>query len=398
MSNCGKCGNSGHNARRCPLNTGLVVAGNSGMVVSHAQTGGAGHTLSVVQTPEERAIYLFEKWGHLSFSTGVEIKVRNILEVAVPARLINKQRTGHDKFDEIMGGQFDPGINSGRVVLWTGVSGGGKSTLFQEVANAITGAAKLRKKFTGGRAIINFTEQGADDVAKRISTMNLQHGFIPMNHTNVYELIEAMEEYVVKVPEGMKVNDYVPQHETYLFVDSLFGMFVPKPPGQRGRVKGDHAMQEEVVKILTAWAKANAVILIILGHVNKSGKAAGKNTIIHLVDAHIHMQRVKFKVEGMEFSYLCVVAIKNRGGQTEKEYKYEIKREGILWLDEAEATVGELTDGEEEEGDDEDGDNGGTFAVSGAVKPKELAPPVRKAAEKASKERVNPEQGALKLG
>jgi predicted ATP-dependent serine protease len=149
----------------------------------------------------------------------------------------------------------------------------------------------------------------------------------------VEELIEYADQYVEKPPKGTKAQDWLPRRETWLFIDSLFGMFVPRPEGQRGRDKGQQLMQEAVFKRLIEWAKENFVICFVLGHVNKAGKAAGKNSLIHLGDGHLHLGR-KFDKETKE-SFLAAEMLKNRGGPTAIEYRYEATKSGITWQDEA---------------------------------------------------------------
>lgn len=281
----------------------------------------------------------------LNLNNGVRF-VDNILSVVVPPRLKTKVITGYAPFDRLMGGD-EPGVDPGFCTLFTGMSGGGKTTLMMLVADAITGLATKGKRTEGGIAIINQTEQSMTDVAKRQQKLGLKHGFVLTNFNEVEELIAFIEQrYLEKPKAGTKAEDFFPKREIFLFCDSLSGLRITEE-GKKGRPPGQQLMEVMVVQRLISWAKQNFVIIFVLGHVNKSGKAAGKNTLVHDMDAHLHLGEYHSKEEG---SYRAAEMFKDRGGPTGIEFRYTISQGAMTWEGERGSTTLDIGGEEDQKG------------------------------------------------
>lgn len=244
----------------------------------------------------------------LGLTTNSEI-VENILDQKVPGRL--KYRiTSNSIVDKIIGGEGKPGLRPGSAILFTGRSGGGKTTLAQQYIDNLYGLFKDYNGFTGygSKVFFNATEQSVMDVAERVqSIVDIQHGFPFGNFDVVDDLIEACTKYYSK-PVGEEAyadNDFV------LVVDSLPGMKLSKDDD------ASNALEYKVLEKLVSWAKENYICLIILQHVTKNGAAAGTNKLIHLIDAHMHIDYI---LETKTVKKFYLEMLKNRMGPVNIKY------------------------------------------------------------------------------
>ena len=238
--------------------------------------------------------------------------VENILDHKVPGRL--KYRIiANNIVDRIIGGEGKPGLKPGGAILFTGRSGGGKTTLAQQYLDDLYGLYKGYNGFIGfgAKVFFNSTEQTVMDAAERVQSISdIQHGFPFGNFTVVDDLIAAFNNYFTK-PVG---DDAYSENDFVLVIDSLPGMKLSKDDDST------NSLELKVLEKLVSWAKENYICLIILQHVTKNGTAAGSNKLIHFIDAHMHIDYI---LETKTVKRFYIEMLKNRMGPVNIKYFYQ---------------------------------------------------------------------------
>jgi DNA repair protein RadA/Sms len=199
----------------------------------------------------------------LNVSNGLPFGL-NIKDVEVPAALRTKISTGVDYFDAAMGGKgFTPSV----VTLFTGTPGSGKTTMMLALANSLTGR--------GAACVFNSGEESLYQVKMVTERLHLRHGFMAGGEIHVPTLLKQCD----------AVRARNPGKPFFIIIDSLQTL-------DDGKYKDGGRTSRTAVRALemiTDYCKDNMVNAIIIGQVNKSGKMAGSNKIIHMVDAHLHL-------------------------------------------------------------------------------------------------------------
>ncbi len=245
----------------------------------------------------------------------------NILDINIPKEMEHAIPTGHRYIDKLFAGD---GMIAGTVALVTGDPGAGKSTLMQDLADKLTGSGHVALYVTGEESVYQLRR-----VAKRL---RLNNGFIVSHNTEAEEII-AHVEMLKNAPEntGKKV---------FLIIDSLPCLRLSPPnktPGvnghkvKRGRPLSDGKQADLALQMITTYAKNNWVPVLLIGHVTKNGRAAGKNTVKHIVDCHLHLSIDTDPDTGME--YRSLEMLKNRFGPTGISFDAEMGEHGLEFID-----------------------------------------------------------------
>ena len=262
-------------------------------------------------------------------------KGTNINDVVVPEHMRRRVPFGLNWVDALFGGQ---GVVPSMTILFTGTPGAGKTTLCLQLADAIH-----RQK--GAMALFNSKEESLYQVKMTSERLGLKNGFI----CGEDELVDAK-----LVPEKSKKHwtghssildharhliDNNPGKDLFLLLDSLQtfndGMYGPGGIIQKTQLR--------VIEQLTSFAKTgyNGVhpIIVIVGHVTKSGQFAGPNSVKHAVDAHAHLfidevknsefwgeriaevQKNRFGCNAMK----VVLGMERTGLYKKAEFKYEFE-------------------------------------------------------------------------
>jgi DNA repair protein RadA/Sms len=200
---------------------------------------------------------------------------------------------GLREVDRVLGG----GLVPGSVVLLGGEPGIGKSTLVLAVCGRV--ATETRVLYASG-------EESAAQLRLRATRLGLDGsaGIDVLAETSVERIVAAAE----AVAPALLVVDSIQT----LTTDELDG-----PQGSVGQVRAAAAR-------LQAYAKENAVPVLLVGHVTKDGSLAGPKTLEHLVD-------VVLTLEGERFSGLRLLrSAKNRFGSTEEVGVFEMAGTGLV--------------------------------------------------------------------
>jgi len=225
-------------------------------------------------------------------------------QVAAPAVVALNEVAAHDterlviglrEVDRVLGG----GLVPGSLVLLGGEPGIGKSTLVLAVCGRVVAAAAGRVLYASG-----------EESAAQLHLRAVRLGLAQSEHIDV--LAETSVERIVAAAEASAPALVVVDSIQTLTTDELDG-----PAGSVGQVRAAAAR-------LQAYAKENAVPVLLVGHVTKDGTLAGPKTLEHLVD-------VVMTLEGERFSGLRLLrAGKNRFGSTEEVGVFEMAGTGLI--------------------------------------------------------------------
>jgi DNA repair protein RadA/Sms len=250
----------------------------------------------------------------------------NSLREAEPVRI----PTGISEMDRVLGG----GLVPGSVVLLGGEPGIGKSTLLLQASAGLavasgtgsgasgagsgpTGASGAGSGPTGaaggygrpgGHVLYATGEESAGQVRLRAGRLGLLDG-------PVGERIQVVAEGEVgRIVE--LVRELTP---TVLIVDSIQTVTADELEGPAGSV----GQVRECTLRLMEVAKADGVVVIVVGHVTKDGSLAGPKALEHLVDAVLSL-------EGERTATMRLLrATKNRFGSTEEVGVFEMAEHGL---------------------------------------------------------------------
>ncbi len=196
----------------------------------------------------------------------------NVLDIKIPPELDMTVKTGIKWFDKLLSGGWTPST----ACMLTGVPGGGKTTLCLAVADALTGMGHI--------PLFNTNEESLYQVRKTLRRLNAKNGFEPGQDEFVTEVIEhAMWLQKNAKAKGLKAKDGTPAHVVIL-QDSLQTLDDGKYA--HGGRTGNTPVR--CCEKLVEWCKSTYGICVFVGQVTKGGEYAGKGTIKHAVDQHVH--------------------------------------------------------------------------------------------------------------
>jgi DNA repair protein RadA/Sms len=218
--------------------------------------------------------------------------------------------SGIAEVDRVLGGGFVPGA----LLLLAGEPGIGKSTLVLQIAASVgTGGSDDASGAGSSDAspspiLYASAEESAAQLSLRASRLGLASGragraLSVLASTDVEAIIEAATR----------------QRPALLLVDSVQTVTLDElegPPGSVGQVR-------EAAARLGAYARAEGVPVLLIGHVTKDGSLAGPRSLEHLVDAVLML-------EGDRYGSLRLLRVlKNRHGSTEEVGVLEMTASGL---------------------------------------------------------------------
>jgi DNA repair protein RadA/Sms len=199
--------------------------------------------------------------------------------------------TGIAELDRVLGGGVVPGSS----VLLGGDPGVGKSTLALQLASSLAG--RMKTLYVAGEE----TPAQLGAAAARLGAKT----------EDVYVLPEHVIENVVTV-----LADGRPGVCVVDSVQTVHAAAHPAPPGSLSQLKTSTMM-------LTEIAKSTGTVLVLIGHVTKSGDIAGPKALEHIVDVVLYL-------EGDRHGSLRFLrASKNRFGATGEVGVFQMTEKGL---------------------------------------------------------------------
>ena len=255
---------------------------------------------------------------NIKTSAGIRIGT-DINTVHVPSQLRKRRDLGIDWMNDALGGG---GMTPSTVAMVTGSPGSGKSTLFRQLADSITGKGHI--------AIYNTGEESVHQVRMRCEDMELSHGFQVGEERYLGSLLAYARE----------VQQSHPNKQVFILQDSLQTL-------DDGHYRNGTTSNTPVrcCEGMTDWAKESYGIVLFIGQVTKNGIFAGKNTIRHMVD--VHMEVIKdADPKSPTFGQLLFGVSKNRFGYTGRTHVVGLGKKGLHVLGDADEMVnaGEIED------------------------------------------------------
>lgn len=210
--------------------------------------------------------------------------------------------TGLPWVDAVIGRSRDgeAGARRGMVILITGDPGVGKSTLLAQIGGAVASSKRL--------FLIGCVEEKEEAIEERVYERNL--------------VAEGCDEFLVgcKIDNAQMFAAAIRKHlPVFGVLDSISDL------AQKHRDEG-HALITEA-KICREVAEQTGSILFLVGHVNGTGKMAGRKSFDHLGDATIYVRHIVSDViplplpDDMEpTGFVSLAARKTRAGPSGKKY------------------------------------------------------------------------------
>jgi len=197
------------------------------------------------------------------------------------------------EFNRVLGG----GVVPGSLILIGGDPGIGKSTLLLQISALIAGVH--------GRVVYVSGEETAHQTKLRAQRLGI-------SGENLFLLAETDLEAILSQIEGLSPS--------MVAIDSIQSVYLP----QLETTPGSITQVRECTMRLMHWAKLSGVPVFIIGHVTKDGAIAGPKTLEHIVDVVLYL-------EGEPFSaHRLLRCVKNRFGSTNEIGVFEMKREGLV--------------------------------------------------------------------
>lgn len=262
-------------------------------------------------------------------------KINNII---VPEYMRRRISTGIKFVDDVLGGQG--GAVPSTVILLTGTPGAGKTTLSLQIASAIS-------DMSNSIALFNTREESPYQVALTSERLNLKEFYIGQDElVPEFSSLEenglnsnTIKHWCAKNKDGSQKHlsiiehskflmDQNPGKDFFLICDSLQtindGKYGPGDVNQAGQLR--------VVEQLTSFAKKGYKgvypVIILIGQVTKDGKFAGKQTVKHAVDGHMHIMIDEDK-KSDTFGRRLLEMEKNRFGCSGKKIILDMGSKGL---------------------------------------------------------------------
>ncbi len=209
-------------------------------------------------------------------------------EVVLPSRI----RTGIGELDNVLGG----GLVAGSAILISGEPGIGKSTLL------IQAIAEIARQ--GHQAAYISGEEAADQVRLRAQRLGLGDAPVQLGHeTLVRDILTTMESIKPRV----------------IVLDSIQTMVSDAVDGASGGIAQIKASGEALI----GYAKRTGCVVILVGHVTKSGDLAGPRHLEHMVDTVLSFEGDRHQ------QFRLLRAVKNRFGATDEVGVFEMAEIGL---------------------------------------------------------------------
>ncbi|MFY8326490.1 DNA repair protein RadA [Pseudoalteromonas sp. ZZD1] len=207
-----------------------------------------------------------------------------------------KQLTGIGELDRVLSG----GVTTGSVNIISGDPGAGKTTLLSDLV------ARMSQRMP---SLYCTAEESLSQFKNRVNRLKLDY-----NPDELYLLSETSVETIIEELESNKIKFAVIDSIQAVVTDTANGS-----PGSPSQVKS-------AAQALTQYCKQNDVTMFIIAHVNKNNEIAGPQTLVHIVDALLHIDTNDGQIRTLR-------ANKNRFGDIDTVGIFRMCERGMLSVD-----------------------------------------------------------------
>ncbi|MEH6729008.1 MAG: DNA repair protein RadA [Pseudoalteromonas distincta] len=207
-----------------------------------------------------------------------------------------KQLTEIGELDRVLSG----GVTTGSVNIISGDPGAGKTTLLSDLV------ARMSQRMP---SLYCTAEESLSQFKNRVNRLKLNY-----NPDELYLLSETSVETIIEELEKNKIKFAVIDSIQAVVTDTANGS-----PGSPSQVKS-------AAQALTQYCKQNDVTMFIIAHVNKNNEIAGPQTLVHIVDALLHIDTNDGQIRTLR-------ANKNRFGDIDTVGIFKMCERGMLSVD-----------------------------------------------------------------
>lgn len=254
---------------------------------------GAWNTLVEMKTPKEKKSSgrATSSGGYAGLIGGGSKKINEISTTEAEKRL-----TGIGELDRVLSG----GVTTGSVNIISGDPGAGKTTLLSDL---------IARMSQNTASLYCTAEESLSQFKNRVNRLKLDY-----NQDNLYLLAETSVESIIEELEKNQIKFAVIDSIQAVVTDNANGS-----PGSPSQVKSS-------AQSLTQYCKQNDVTMFIIAHVNKNNEIAGPQTLVHIVDALLHIDTNDGQIRTLR-------ANKNRFGDIDTVGIFKMCERGMLSVD-----------------------------------------------------------------
>jgi DNA repair protein RadA/Sms len=207
-----------------------------------------------------------------------------------------KQLTGIGELDRVLCG----GVTTGSVNIISGDPGAGKTTLLSDLV------ARMSQLMP---SLYCTAEESLSQFKNRVQRLKLEY-----NPEELYLLSETSVEAIIEELEQKKIK--------FAVIDSIQAVVTDNANGS----PGSPSQVKSAAQALTQYCKQNNVTMFLIAHVNKNNEIAGPQTLVHIVDALLHIDTNDGQIRTLR-------ANKNRFGDLDTVGIFKMCERGMLSVD-----------------------------------------------------------------
>jgi len=207
-----------------------------------------------------------------------------------------KQLTGIGELDRVLCG----GVTTGSVNIISGDPGAGKTTLLSDLV------ARMSKTTA---SLYCTAEESLSQFKNRVKRLKLDY-----NENALYLLSETSVESIIEELDANQIK--------FAVIDSIQAVVTENANGS----PGSPSQVKSAAQSLTQYCKQNDVTMFIIAHVNKNNEIAGPQTLVHIVDALLHIDTNDGQIRTLR-------ANKNRFGDIDTVGIFKMCERGMLSVD-----------------------------------------------------------------
>lgn len=229
--------------------------------------------------------------GYAGFIGGGSKKIDEI-----EASEAEKRLTGIGELDRVLSG----GVTTGSVNIISGDPGAGKTTLLSDL---------IARMSQSKPSLYCTAEESLSQFKNRVHRLKLDY-----NADNLYLLAETSVEDIIEELESKKIK--------FAVIDSIQAVVTENANGS----PGSPSQVKSSAQALTQYCKQNDVTMFLIAHVNKNNEIAGPQTLVHIVDALLHIDTNDGQIRTLR-------ANKNRFGDIDTVGIFKMCERGMLSVD-----------------------------------------------------------------